>query len=581
MGFRDRKRAILAMSLGTLVLLQGQARADDTAEEIKLLKSKLKQLEEKVNAQARREKETQGEIRRVAARPAPAPVAAAGVPGIAIAPLGGAGPQSTAEAQQAAIRGLQVAGSPSLYINGVSITPGGFLALEGVYRSRFIGADIGTPYQNIPFANVRSGLGNEFRMTARQSRASLLVQGDVNPATHLAGYAELDFLGAAQTANSNESNSYNLRIRHLYATVDQDDFGAHLLAGQNWSLVTMNTTGILPRKENIPLSIDAQYVPGFAWSRQPQIRVVKDFDKTFWMALSVENPATTVGCVSATSPFTTGCSQPGPWVAGLPTAGATAAFPPSLVYNVPGAVGGSLFNSANPITLNHMPDVIGKMAWDTEFVDHKVHVEGFGMFRDFYNNVFNTNQDSAGWGAGGSILVSLVPKTLDFQFSGMTGRGIGRYGTSQLPDVTFNWNGTITPLRESMLLAGLTWHALPGLDVYAYAGEEYEDPSYSKIVSAAGTTAAFGYGNPLYSNFGCNFVPPATTATVPYCAGNTSMVRQLTAGFWDKLYDGPFGSLRTGVQYSYTEKFAFAGAGGGAKTTENMVLGSIRYYPFQ
>ena len=37
--------------------------------------------------------------------------------------------------------------------------------------------------------------------------------GDIDPAQHLAGYYETDWLGAGVTANSRESNSYNLRIR--------------------------------------------------------------------------------------------------------------------------------------------------------------------------------------------------------------------------------------------------------------------------------------------------------------------------------------------------------------------------------
>jgi hypothetical protein len=36
----------------------------------------------------------------------------------------------------------------------------------------------------------------------------------------------------------------------------------------------------------------------------------------------------------------------------------------------------------------------------------------------------------------------------------MTGRGIGRYGASQLPDVTFNSDGSLAPIQETMLLAG-------------------------------------------------------------------------------------------------------------------------------
>ncbi len=147
------------------------------------------------------------------------------------------------------VRGLPALGPSTIWFKGVTITPGGLLALESVTRSPFIGADIGTPYQNIPFANVPASHTNEFRFSARQSRFSLLVQGDVDPATHLAGYGELDFLGAAQTANSNESNSYQPRARHLYLTADQDFFGAHLLAGQTWSLATMNCPTSAPVRQ--------------------------------------------------------------------------------------------------------------------------------------------------------------------------------------------------------------------------------------------------------------------------------------------------------------------------------------------
>lgn len=542
---------LFALSFGSLIALQCAARADDTAEQIRLLKAQLRRLEQKVEAQEKKQKETQVQIRNVEARPVVQP--AAGGNGIYVGPLGG--PSSNPSvALQEQIRGLPTAASPSLFINGVSITPGGFLALETIYRTRFIGADIATPFQNIPFQNNRPGLTGEFRFSARQSRASLLAKGDVNPATHLAGYIEMDFLGAAQTANSNESNSYNPRIRHVYATLDQDDFGVHVLAGQTWSLITTNGSGITPRTEITPVGIEAQYVPGFAWARQPGIRVVKDFDKTFWFALSAENPATTVG--------------------GFTTVGTTAAtLPSSLVYNV-AAPGGSLFNSANSYTLNSIPDLIGKAAWDPTFADRHIHVEAFGIYRDFYDQVNNTGQHTAGGGFGGSILFPILPKTLDFQFSGMSGKGIGRYGSAQLPDVTFNSNGSIAPIHQNMLLAGLTWHATPDLDLYTYAGEEWQKGNYTDTFSGT-TINAFGIGNPLFDNRGC--FSPGSAGT---CTGNIQSVKQITGGFWDKIYQGPFGQLRAGMQYSYTLKSSFAGLGGVATANENVFLGSIRYYPF-
>ena len=43
-----------------------------------------------------------------------------------------------------------------------------------------------------------------------------------------------------------------------------------------WSLLTQNRVGILNSTENVPLTIDAQYVAGFNWARQPAIRYVQD-----------------------------------------------------------------------------------------------------------------------------------------------------------------------------------------------------------------------------------------------------------------------------------------------------------------
>ncbi|MGZ6019163.1 MAG: hypothetical protein ACXWKO_10875, partial [Phenylobacterium sp.] len=129
----------------------------------------------------------------------------------------------------------------------VKVTMGGFAAAETVYRSKQNVADIGSNFSKIPYENNALAHLDESRFTARQSRLSVLTQGDINPTTHAAFYGEFDFLGAAQTANSNESNSYNPRIRHVYGTIDWDDLGVHLLAGQNWSLTTMNGKGITPR----------------------------------------------------------------------------------------------------------------------------------------------------------------------------------------------------------------------------------------------------------------------------------------------------------------------------------------------
>lgn len=448
-------------------------------------------------------------------------------------------------------------------IEGIKVTLGGFLAAESAYRERSESADIGSSFSNIPFPSATNAHYSEFRMTARQSRLSLLAQGDVNPDTHLAFYSEMDFLGAAQTANSNESNSYNLRIRNVYGTVDWTDLGMELLAGQNWSLLTMNGHGITPRNEVIPATIDAQYSVGFTWARQPQVRIVKNFDHQFWLALSVENPQTTFAGGPGAMQTLTGIST---------------------TFN---HAGGSLLDANNNFSLNHVPDIIGKVAWEPRIGGGQpLHVEVYGLYRSFYDRVDvtsasnvlglplgNNNYNVSGGGIGGGVTWTAIPKTLDLQVSGLTGTGIGRYGSGQLPDVTFKPNGTEAPIHENIILVGATWHVTPLLDLYSYAGQESEHPKYFNVTSGA-TTAHFGVGNPAVVNTGCE-------TEGGNCSVNIEAENQINGGFWWKAYQGRFGSFRFGMQYSYTHLATFAGGTGlHAPTDDNMVFTSIRYYPF-
>ena len=436
-----------------------------------------------------------------------------------------------------------------------TLTWGGFLAMESVYRSRSETADIGSSFSGVPFPNATTAHMSETRGTARQSRLSLLAQGDVDADTHLTAYYEMDFLGAAQTANSNESNSYNLRIRNIYTTIDWDSLGLQLLAGQNWSLVTLNSHGITPRNEVPPATIDAQYMVGFNWARQPQIRITKNWNKEFWMAVSVENPQTTFAANAAAS------------------AGYT-------VTNV--KAGGSLFNSANNYSLNHIPDFVGKIAWEP-VIDgaQPLHMEVLGVYRSFYDrvniatvNTFNLpvanyNNNTDGGGFGGSITWTAIPKTLDLQATAMTGTGIGRYGSGNLPDVTIAPTGYLAPAQETTFLGGITWHTTPLLDLYVYGGQEAEQ---RKTFVVGATT--IGLGSPTLNLSGCLVEGGA-------CSPNVEAENQISAGMWWKAYQGKFGSFRFGMQYSYTKLYAFTGATGLRPTTDDsMLFTSIRYYPF-
>ena len=65
-----------------------------------------------------------------------------------------------------------------------------------------------------------------------------------------------------------------------------------------------------------------------------------------------------------------------------------------------------------------------------------------------------------------------MAKHIDFGLHGLMGNGVGRYGTSGLPDATVNADGTLAPLRSYQGLATLEYH-MPRFDIYLNGGEEY------------------------------------------------------------------------------------------------------------
>ncbi|HTZ69754.1 MAG TPA: hypothetical protein VMB71_03800 [Acetobacteraceae bacterium] len=440
-------------------------------------------------------------------------------------------------------------------LGGIRVTLGGFIEAAGIYRTRNEVADVNSNFSTgIPLPNSALYHENETRFSARQSRLSMLAEGDPDENTKLIAYFEGDLLGAAPTANSNESNSYTPRVRHAFAVYDRSDLGFYFLGGQTWSLLTMDKVGIpyMVGQVNNPLTIDAQYVPGFSWSRQPQFRFVKSFaDKTLWLAASVENPQT----VYYTGP--------------------NGAVPSSLGTINSTNPGGTLFFSGTNYSTEVAPDVIVKAAADPGFG----HFEAYGVARFMHDRISTLGDGSShtvmGGGGGAAAIIPIIPHYVDLQGSFLIGRGIGRYGSAQLPDAVIGPTGKPDPLPETEALVGVVAHPIPNLDIYAYGGTEQIAGRYFDA-SVKGKLTAFGYGNPLYSNDTCDEELGASSG----CVGNTSGVVQGTIGAWWKFEKGPFGTMQVGPQYSYTHRSVFQGVGPTPKTDDNMLFLSFRYYPF-
>ncbi|MGH8207922.1 MAG: hypothetical protein ACRETK_14195 [Steroidobacteraceae bacterium] len=463
---------------------------------------------------------------------------------IAAVVLGAAGSAAApvAMAQAPLAPGTAMAAGP------LDLTFGGFVAAESVWRSKDETADIGSNYNTgIPYNDQPQAHFDEFRESARQSRFSLLAAGPKSDGWSAEGYLETDFLSGGVTSNSSESNSYTLRMRHFYGVLRNDNSNWYVLAGQTWSLAALSASATLePRAEQVPLTIDAQYVVGFNWTRNTQLRLVKLLGNSGAFAISFESPQ---AAFTGTAPATTVSTEPG--------------------------VGGGLLPSTNNYSIDFAPDTIAKFAFDPGWG----HYEIYGMergFRDRYQpsagSVAGTNRTTWG-GSGGAGMILPLTHTLAFQASGLVGNGIGRYGSGGLPDVTVESDGTVAAIRAADVLLGLVFKPISALTVYAYAGEEQ---AARTAFNNAADTAHYGYGNPAYNNSGCYLLTGTAT-----CVANTRKLEQLIVGGWWKVYQGAIGNVQIGLQYTYEDRLAFTGVGGAPSANMNMAFFSFRYYPYQ
>jgi hypothetical protein len=526
---------------------QSDAQIQSIEQQIKALQTQLNQVKAELAGRDRALKAAQEQAKAARDQAAAASAQAAQIasrppaPAVVAAPAGPPLPQGT------------------FRVGGLTVTLGGFAAAEGVYRSRNEAASIATSFSGIPLPNSANYHIPEYRETAQQSRFSLLTEGQLDDDQKLTAYLETDFLSAGSSSNSNESNSYTLRLRQFWGNYDNTDLGLHVLGGQAWSLATLYKTGLVPRQENVPLTIDPQYVVGFNWARQAEIRVAKDFaEHEVWVALSVEEPQTTFGS-SAGPNCLTGVGAP------TATGGGT------LEYT---QCGGSNVNTIQAYSDNYAPDIIAKVAADPGWG----HYELYGLLRflggrvSFASSGTGKSYETTGEGIGGGMILPLVPKMLDFQVSGLVGQGIGRYGTAQLADATFSPTGKIEPLAEYSIFGGLVAHPIPAVDVYGYGGTEGVARK-----SFAGTA---GYGNPNVNLSGCE-------VELGSCSASTSSVVEGAIGAWWRVIKSTYGTVQAGAQYAYVDRKTFQGVGATKGSTlapsanENIVLFSLRYLPFQ
>jgi hypothetical protein len=214
-----------------------------------------------------------------------------------------------------------------------------------------------------------------------------------------------------------------------------------------------------------------------------------------------------------------------------------------------------------------------------------MHAEAFGLGRVFNNRTYQigTGQNNTviGGGVGGGVIIHVVPKLIDVQFSGLYGYGVERYSSSQLVDQTYNYLGQPAPVPGYSALGGVTFHPDKALDLYAFFGVDHVSTRYDLGVSKGKAVTLAGYGSPLTNNETCNTegeteIGGTAVACSPFSSGDA----QITVGNWWKFLQGPYGKMQVGAQYSYTRRFILQGIGETPKTDENMFFLSFRWYPF-
>ena len=201
---------------------------------IKQLQDQIRKIQREYQSQIRGLQKQLDDLKAAQAAPkTPPPPPAA--PGLAVPPPGGilpppvpGGPGAPPPPPAA------VAAKHGIFGTGIDVSlANSFIEAATIFRTRNETADISSNFNTgIPMPNNPNYHLSEFRESAHQSRLALLATGSVNEDTKLAGYFETDFQSAGTTSNSVESNSYTLRLRQAYATLDKRDWGTYSWAGR-------------------------------------------------------------------------------------------------------------------------------------------------------------------------------------------------------------------------------------------------------------------------------------------------------------------------------------------------------------
>ncbi len=447
----------------------------------------------------------------------------------------------TRSSDQQAQQTEQKAAAGSIKLGDATLTPGGFVDFENIYRTTNTQSNIATNFAGIPFSNTPQGNVSELRSTAQFSRLSMKLE-DHFRGVDLVGYVEGDFSGNSAPNVYQSVNGLTNRLRLYFGYARHGKW--EVLGGQTWSWLTPNRTGIGPMPSDLAISYneDQNLAVGVPYTRAAEFRVAYHLNDHWAMGIGIEDSNQYIGNYVA-----------------LP-----AGF---------SAIGTQFDNNANAGAANLMPDIIAKTTYDTQLAGRHFHAEFTGFVTGAHATAIPTgstvyNSHSA-YGGGGQFATNyeLVRDKLVVLANVYWSDGGAHYlvGTGPelvvRPDVAGN-NISLSMVHAGAGSAGLEWRASPKQAFAVYYGADYYGRNF--FLDTTNTTnpnAIIGYGGPT---------SPTT---------NNRAIQQITFDwlltFWKSERHG---ALQYYTQYSYLTRAPWFVAPDEPKNAHlSMVYAGVRY----
>ena len=235
----------------------------------------------------------------------------------------------------------------SIKIGDAILTLGGFVDFENIFRTTNTQSNIATNFGSIPYNNTPQGRVTEFRTTAQYSRLNVKVT-DSFRGNDIIGYVEGDFSGNDAPGVYQTVNPHTNRMRLYFVDLKRGKW--EFLAGQTWSWLTPNRTGIGPMPSDLALTYneDQNLAVGVPYTRAAEFRVAYHANEHWALGVGIENSNQYIGgYVALPAQFT--------------------------------AIGTQFDNGNNAGAANLMPDILSKVTYDRDFSGRHFHAEVTGL----------------------------------------------------------------------------------------------------------------------------------------------------------------------------------------------------------